>query len=119
MTLPSAELVLGAAALAVGGLLYVTPLLVAASRDVVGLPRLVHLNVFLGWTGVVWVYCLLAALRRSARRKAAATTSSSTPRPPLQDRMPDWVRDLPPTERTWRSLPRDTAPLLIDDPEDR
>ncbi len=122
MTTPRAELVLGALTLIAVGLLYVAPLLVAATRDVTGLPRLVHLNVLLGWTVVVWIYCLVAALRRPPREAPAPRPPApplGQPRKPQHDRVPDWVRDLPPAERTWRALPRDTAPLHLEPPEDR
>jgi hypothetical protein len=114
------QTLLGVAVLAAVGLLYVAPSLLAAHRKATDLPRLLQLNVYLGWTVVVWAYCLVVA----ARRSPSPTPASGPPPPPrvrLQhDRMPGWVRDLPARERTWAALPRDTAPIpLDDDTEDR
>lgn len=122
----AAQTVLGILAIAVAGLLYVTPTLVGAHRDVVGLPRIVQLNVLLGWTVLLWGYCLIAAVRlprRSIapdRRWAAGNAPALSLGPVQSDRLPDWLRELPREERTWQALPRDTAPLPIDDhPESR
>ena len=44
-------------------LLYLTPALVAAHRDVPGTPALLRRNIYLGWTGIVWLACLVVAAR--------------------------------------------------------
>ena len=112
----SAERLLGLGALAAANLLYLLPLLVAAKRDVPQLRRIVLLNVLLGWTVVGWLYCLWLALR-PARRAAPTSPGPRRPGwqdPSLQDRAPGWLTELPAHERTWRALPRDTAPLPLD-----
>lgn len=59
--MPELETGLGALTLAFVGLVYVTPALLGAHRDVDVLPRLVRLNVLTGWTGAGWFYCLYLA----------------------------------------------------------
>lgn len=108
-----ARTALGLAVLACIGLLYVAPSLVAARRCPAALPRILQLNnVYLGWTGVIWLYCLWNATHRQGRPHPAAgpgpRTTSYQP-PPRPDRLPDWVAELPADQRAWRALPRDTA----------
>lgn len=99
---------LGVLALVLAALLYLLPLLLAAAADVPRLRRVVLLNVWLGWTVVVWAYCLVLALSKPAR---SPRTSWSDPS--LQDRVPDWLNELPLGRRPWRSLPRDTGALPL------
>jgi hypothetical protein len=110
----STATVVGVVVIVCLGVLYVTPSLVAARRSPAVLPRLLQLNVFLGWTGVVWLYCLWTALRRHG----ADPRSTASERAPLAtsvvlqpDRLPNWVAELPVDHRVWAALPCDTAPL--------
>lgn len=50
------------AALFVGGLaLYATPAIIASSRGKVGAIWVVVVNLLFGWTGIVWLFCLVWA----------------------------------------------------------
>lgn len=107
-----ARTALGLAVLACLGLLYVAPSLVAARRCPAALPRILQLNVYLGWTGFLWLYCLWTATHRQGRPHRAsgpdlrATTYQRVPRP---DRLPDWVTEMSADQRAWRALPCRTA----------
>ena len=85
-------------------LLYLAPSLLAARRDLPGLRLMLRRNAHLGWTGVVWLACLAVALQRRSRPVAAGS-------PPVTDRVPTWVADLPQARGPWGALPRDTGPF--------
>lgn len=114
MAISTAQTALGTVILGAIGLLYVAPSLLAARRRVAGLPRLLQVNVYLGWTVAGWVYCLAAALHRSPRPGGCAVPPPTQMARVEHDRMPIWVRDLPAHDGTWAALPRDTAPLPLD-----
>lgn len=115
MAASTTQTVLGSAVLVAVGLLYVAPSLLAAHRKVTDLPRLLQLNVYLGWTVVVWAYCLIAAMRRPKRPPPAVVQPPAPPGRVEHDRMPTWVSDLPGRDSTWSALPRDTAPIRLND----
>ena len=85
-------------------LIYLAPSLLAARRDMPGLPLLLRRNAYLGWTGVVWLACLVIALQR---RHLAVRASDA----PAADQVPTWVADLPRARGPWAALPRDTRPF--------
>ena len=89
-------------------LLYLTPALVAAHRNAPGTPALLRRNIDLGWTGIVWLACLVVAARRCPRPAASAP---SGPYPIRHDRVPTWVTELPRERGPWAALPRDTGPI--------
>lgn len=61
---------IGSAAGLIIGLIYTAPIWIAMGRDVSGFGVLMWVNIFLGWTGIVWIGCLLWAL--FARGNASA-----------------------------------------------
>jgi hypothetical protein len=59
--------------LIVGSLLalYLLPAIIGYKRDVTGFSFLFSVNVFLGWTGVIWIVCLIwAAFGQTKAMKA-------------------------------------------------
>ena len=88
-------------------LLYLAPSLLAARRNAPVTAVLLRRNVYLGWTVVGWLACLVVALRQPRR----ATTIPHSHGPVRHDEMPTWVTDLPPQRGPWRALPRDTGPI--------
>lgn len=109
------QTVLGVLALVALALLYVAPSLLAARCCPRELPRLLQLNVYWGWTVVVWVYCLVVSAGRGRRSIPAPAAAAMRPARIQHDRVPHWVQSLPRDDRTWSALPRDTAPLSLDD----
>lgn len=98
-------MVLGLVVLMGGGLLYVLPSVVAARRQQPDLSRIVLRNVWLGWTGFGWLWCL----RRAVRSRPPA--SAAPARGPQCDALPDWVSGLRREDRAWRGLPVRTVEL--------
>lgn len=104
---PTLESVLGVLTLYAVLLIYLTPALLAAHRNVPGTSALLRRNVYLGWTGIVWLACLFVAARRSPR----PATGAQAPSHVRHDRVPTWVSELPRERGPWSALPRDTGPL--------
>lgn len=90
-------------------LLYLAPSLLVAQRNAPVDSRLLRRNVFLGWTGIGWLACLVVAVRQS--RRVARSGKQLGCGPVRHDQMPTWVADLPVQQRPWQSLPRDTGPI--------
>ena len=102
----SADLVVGLFVLAGGGLFYVLPSVLAARRQRPDLPQILLRNVYLGWTGLGWLWCLHRALQASPAVLAAETRAD------LQcEALPDWVSGLRREDRAWRGLPVRTVEL--------
>jgi hypothetical protein len=68
-------------------LLYLTPTVIALTRDVAAKTEIVILNLLLGWTGAAWIWALVLAFGPRRPRPAPA------PRPPLGDPTESVYRD--------------------------
>jgi hypothetical protein len=47
-----------------GALLYLAPSIIASSRKRIGALECFRFNLFLGWTGIVWVGCMAWSLKK-------------------------------------------------------
>ena len=49
-------------ALLSGSFVYLTPTIIASARNVKSFTTIFMLNIFLGWSGIVWFICLIWAV---------------------------------------------------------
>ena len=63
-------------------LLYLLPTFIAVARDVVALPQIVLLDVFLGWTAAGWICALVLAFGPRRPKPPAAPPTRPLPPPP-------------------------------------
>ena len=57
--------VIAACAFIIGALVYFVPTVVAAKKKSPKKTLIILLNIFLGWSGVVWVICLVLACKKA------------------------------------------------------